>query len=117
MKKILIAEDNADLQYIFGMTFNAQEFDVRMASDGEEVIERLQAELPDILLLDINMPKKSGLEVLSYIRCQDIASHMKIIVVTGNYLAQQSPETDVADLFLVKPVGMKELLTLARRLL
>jgi len=116
MKKVLIAEDNSDLQYIFGMSFQTQQFEVSRATDGEQAIQSLQNEIPDVLILDINMPKQSGLAVLSYIRSQQISHRMKVIVVTGNYLAQQAPEAEIADLFLVKPVSVKELMMLAKRL-
>ena len=117
LKQVLIAEDRPDLRKIFGHVFNKQHFNVRMAADGIEALEALRIQTPDILVLDINMPNLSGLEVLTYVRQQQSLKDIKVIVVTGNSLAVQYPEVGSADLFLVKPVNLSELVTFAQRLL
>ncbi len=117
MKKVLIAEDNMDLREIFSRAFDLAHFDVQAASNGRIALDMLDSLMPDVLVLDINMPQISGLEVLSRIRSSATLKHMKVIVVTGNNVAAQSEEAALADLFLIKPIGIHELVTFANRLL
>ena len=116
-KQILIAEDNPDLRAIFSVVFERSHFDVRVAIDGREAIAALEDALPDVLLLDVNMPHISGIDVMTYVRRTTAGKRVKIIVVTGNYLIEQNAEVQLADLFLVKPVDVSTLAVFARRLL
>jgi len=116
-KKVLIAEDNRDLRDIFSHTFNPRHFSVKVAVDGREALKQLEEELPDILILDVNMPYMTGLEVLTRVRQDPRMKHMKVIVVTGNTMATHAPEAELADLFLVKPVNIVDLMTFAQRLI
>lgn len=116
MLKVLIAEDNMDLRIIFARAFDRRYFSVRVAADGAEAIASLKGALPDVLILDINMPKVSGVDVLRYLHQQPGAKDVKVVVVTGNTMAMQMPEAEYADLFLIKPVRLADLITLAQRL-
>ncbi len=116
-KRVLIVEDNPDLLDIFRLAFNAGAFDVYLAKDGEAAIEQMQALQPDVLVLDINLPKLTGLDVLDYIKKQQQANaNIKVIVVTGNSVAIQDERARGADLLLMKPVNIRDLLTFTRRL-
>jgi CheY-like chemotaxis protein len=117
MKRVLIIEDNSDLRGIFSLLFHHKHFEVCEATDGTEALEFLTHTVPDVIILDINMPKLSGLDVLKQIRQNPATAHTKVIVVTGNYLARQKPEAELADLFLVKPISIHELIVFAQRLL
>lgn len=116
MKQVLIAEDNPDLRMIFTHAFDGGDFEVRAVVDGQEVVTALNAQVPDILVLDINMPNMTGLEVLRYIHSQPQMQNLKVIVVTGNPQAKLDAEAEYADLFLLKPVGIFELRMLVERL-
>lgn len=115
--RVLIAEDNLDLRQIFMLAFARFHYDVLTAQDGQEALDLLQTAKPDLLILDINMPRVTGLEVLKQVRARPDMRHLKVIIVTGNVIAAQSPEADEADLLLVKPVSLVDLLKLAERLL
>jgi CheY-like chemotaxis protein len=117
LKKVLIVEDNPDLRFIFARTFDRRHFSVHVAVDGVEAIESLQAELPDILILDVNMPRLSGFDVLRYVRSNPRTRNIKVVMVTGNAMAMQSPDAEEADLLLIKPINIADLITLAQRLL
>jgi two-component system, OmpR family, alkaline phosphatase synthesis response regulator PhoP len=117
MHRVLIADDNPDLRIIFARAFDKRYFEVSMAEDGQEALEALQNEIPDVVVLDVDMPRLSGLSVLSYIRQNAQMNDLKVIVVTGNSMASQAPEAALADLFLVKPVSISELVTFAQRLI
>jgi chemosensory pili system protein ChpA (sensor histidine kinase/response regulator) len=117
MKEILIAEDNNDLRAIFARVFEHSHFNVRVAVDGQEALTALQESVPDVLILDINMPRVSGLDVLGHIRENPTFAQMKTVIVTGNFLAQHEPEAAFAHAFLVKPVSITELVKLSEQLL
>jgi len=117
IKRVLIAEDNMDLRIIFAHAFNKERFEVITAVDGQEALDLLDASAPDIAILDVDMPKISGLQVLAKIRQKPHMSTMKVIILTGNMMARHVPGADEADLFLVKPVNIHELVTMADRLI
>ncbi|MDZ4764529.1 MAG: response regulator [Chloroflexota bacterium] len=116
MKQILIVDDHADLRTIFEHVFRKHGYDVTVAVDGEQALEAIEANAPDLIVMDVNMPKRSGLDVLRQIRATPHLRHIKVMLVTGNYLVSQSPEIDLADLVLIKPIGIHELIELAQRL-
>jgi CheY-like chemotaxis protein len=116
LKKVLIVDDNPDLRVIFARTFDRRHFSVHVAVDGVEAIESMEKELPDVLILDLNMPRMSGFEVLKFVRQNQKTKDIKVVIVTGNAMAMRAPETEHADLLLVKPVNIGDLITLAQRL-
>lgn len=116
-RKVLIVEDNPDLRNIFSCIFTHHKFEVQTAQDGMEALECLADSRPDVLILDINMPHLNGLEVLSYIRQTPFLRTLKVIVVTGNSVAIDHPDAQQADLLLVKPISVNELITMAQRLI
>jgi CheY-like chemotaxis protein len=115
MLNVLIAEDDADLQSIFARMFEISGHTVWLSSDGAETWQLLQDVHPDVLILDLNMPIMSGLEILTRMEAHRMLGRTAIIVVTGNQIAARSREAELADLILVKPVGAVELVTLAER--
>lgn len=68
MKKILIAEDDFFIRDAYKEIFQDNGYDVEVANDGEDAISKIRSRLFDMILLDIMMPKVSGLDVLSQIR-------------------------------------------------
>jgi CheY-like chemotaxis protein len=117
-KRVLIAEDDSDLRALFAMLLQQEQYEVQDAADGQQVLTRLEAQVPDLLILDINMPKLSGLEVLKHLRQKPETRAMKIIVLTANAIAAaNSPEIQYADMTLLKPVGVADLIRLVERLL
>lgn len=115
-KRLLVAEDDNNLRRMFSRTFRKRDFNVAVALDGEEAIEKVEAFRPDIVILDVNMPKVTGLDVLQHIRQQPGGDALQVIVVSGNDTILHSPQAALADLVLLKPVSVRELVTLAQRL-
>lgn len=68
MKKILIAEDDFFIRDIYSQVFSLAGYDVQLAVDGAEALEKIQKTTFDIILLDIMMPKMTGIDVLKALR-------------------------------------------------
>jgi DNA-binding response OmpR family regulator len=114
--RILIAEDNAHLRNLFGKVLRNAGFEVILASDGSQVLEHIQDDLPEAIILDLGMPGASGQQIIHMLRQQQGIKNVRIVVVTGNHLAVDSAEADMADLFLVKPISTHDLVRFVHRL-
>jgi DNA-binding response OmpR family regulator len=68
LRKILLVEDNPELQKLYKLYLSEHGFEVTTASDGEEGLEAAKANKPDLIFLDVMMPKKDGFEVLKILR-------------------------------------------------
>jgi CheY-like chemotaxis protein len=68
MKKILIADDKATSRELLRTVLERQGYEVMEAADGEEALQKALAELPDLILLDLQMPRRTGYEVLGELR-------------------------------------------------
>ena len=82
-QRILIADDNADSAESMGMLLRLMGNDVRIASDGLEAVEQAAAFQPDIVLMDIGMPRLDGYEAARRIRNQDWSRDTLLVAVTG----------------------------------
>lgn len=87
MKKLLIAEDDKFLSNAYRVKFTKEGFDLRMAEDGEEVMEVLKTFIPDLILLDLVMPKKNGFATLEELKKSE--QFKKIPVVVASNLGQK----------------------------
>lgn len=82
MKKILIVEDDNILAKAFSIALKDEKFDVVVASNGQEALEKAHAFRPDLILLDLIIPIKSGEEVLAEIKRNDELKHIPVLVST-----------------------------------
>ena len=73
MKEILVVEDNAEVAKLLELILRREGYDVTIAEDGIEALERFQEQPPDLVLLDIMLPRMDGYEVSGHIR-QDFHS-------------------------------------------
>jgi DNA-binding response OmpR family regulator len=104
--KVLIVEDNSDVRHLFAIGLNRKGFEVKVASNGAQAIERIRTEKPDIILLDWLMPLMDGGEVIRHIP-DDGAASIPIIVISGQ---PAPPGIDPrVRLWLTKPVGIDQL--------
>lgn len=79
--RILFAEDDSDARTVVSDQLVAAGFQVEAVADGADAIERLRADAFDLLLLDIKMPRKNGLDVLRWLKHQEIAP--RVVMLTG----------------------------------
>jgi DNA-binding response OmpR family regulator len=83
MRNILIAEDDISLRDALVVAFSESGFDITTASDGEEAINKLNGSDFNLIILDIMMPKKDGLTVLSEIRNNSKTASLPVIMLTN----------------------------------
>lgn len=83
MKKILLAEDDPFILNIYASQFKKSGFDVNVAVDGQMALEKIKNNLPDLLVLDINLPKIKGWDVLKAIREDSSLKDLKVVVVSN----------------------------------
>jgi len=83
MKKVVLVEDNPFLIDIYTTKFKEVGFDVKVANDGEIVLDLLNKEKPDILILDIVLPNISGWELLKEIRKNEQFKDLPIIIFSN----------------------------------
>lgn len=82
-KKILIVEDEASLQNALKEFLLAEGFAVVCAADGETAVQEAKKEIPDLILLDIILPKKDGYEVLAELKADGKTSKIPVILLTN----------------------------------
>ena len=82
-KKVCIVDDDSDLREIYLMKFNQEGFDVSVAVNGEEGMRLIREKKPDIILLDLQMPVKNGVEVLTELNADEELSRIPVIMLTN----------------------------------
>lgn len=116
--RILIVDDHEDNVDLLSMILRSQGYTILTASDGLQALDVVQQELPDLILLDVMMPRMSGYEVIEHVRKnQDV--YIPIMLITAKQdLTDKIRGLDVgADDFLPKPVQSAELIAKVRALL
>jgi len=107
---ILVADDNPEVVELLRAFLRPLHCDVITARDGQEALDIAQAKLPDVVLLDVMMPKKSGWEVCQALKAVHRTSHIAVVLVTGKgEVKDRLTGLQVgADDYLVKPFTREE---------
>ena len=104
-RKLLLADDSITIQKVVNLTFADEGVDVVAVSDGEAALKRLAAELPDILLADVNMPGPNGYEICEKVRADELTRKIPVILLVGSF--EPFDETEAArvgaNAYLTKP--------------
>jgi CheY-like chemotaxis protein len=82
---LLLADDSVTIQRVIELTFADEDIDVVAVSDGDQAIARLDAVPPDIVLVDVGMPGKTGYEVAAYMKQSPRLSHIPVVLLTGAF--------------------------------
>jgi len=109
MAKVLVVDDEPEAVELLVEFLSSKGYEVLTATSGEEALRRVREDRPHLVLLDIRMPKMSGLEVLQRIR--EIDAEMGIIMVTAvneEDVGRQALELGAFD-YIVKPLDLKYL--------
>ena len=122
MKKILVVEDDPVNQMILSDFLAANGYETVAASTGPEGIERFEREAPDLLLVDVQLPRKNGFELLREIKGRPTGKATPILLMRAVYNDRDQSNRTVqlgtlADGYLAKPFDLVELLAQVRQLL
>ena len=111
---IFVVEDNPKLNEIISITLEA-DFELETCTDGNAALERLKIAVPQIVILDLNLPGISGKEVLAHIRSDARLAKTRVILTTADDRQAESLNNE-ADIVLLKPVSPTQLRELALRI-
>ncbi len=115
--RILVADDRPDNVTLLARYLESEGYAHITASDGIETLEKVRAELPDLLLLDVNMPHKDGFTVLEEIRADPAVQHIPVIILTAARLDPADVQSGLmlgADDYVTKPFDRRELMARIR---
>ena len=118
-KRILLADDSVTALTMHRMILAGAGYEMLTAQDGQEAIELATSEHPDLILMDVVMPRKTGFEATRFLRKQEATKSIPVIMVTTRSEAE-SMETGFArgcNDYVTKPVNSSELLAKVRGLL
>jgi len=115
--KILVVDDEESLRLTMKLKLKAAGFDVDVAEDGEAAIEKLKSQKFDAVLLDINMPRMSGIEALGVIRQQFPQTETIMLTGFADFSTAIECLKNGARDYLVKPIDTTELITRLKSLL
>lgn len=117
--KVLIADDEVNIVISLEFLMKREGFEVSVAKDGEEAVTKIRAERPDLVLLDVMMPRKTGFEVCQEVRGDSSLGGTKILMLTA-----KGRDTEMAkglalgaDAYMTKPFSTKELVCEVKKLL
>ena len=112
--KVLVAEDDRSVRMTIEFVLEDEGFEVHMAADGAEALQKALEILPDVILLDQIMPKMDGKEVLAALRADDSTRSIPVVVLTG--MARGAPSEWPGAHFVGKPFAPEELVEQIREL-
>lgn len=111
--KVLMAEDESEVLSIMSKRVAAEGYTVITAQDGEEAWEKIQRESPDVIVLDLIMPKRNGFEVLRRVREQPTSARWQpVIIVSAKRELEDLQEGYAleADHYITKPCQIEDIL-------
>lgn len=117
-KTLLIADDEPNIVISVEYLMKREGFEVLVAGDGEEALTKIRQHRPDIVLLDVMMPKMSGFDVCQAVRADPALAGVRILMLTA-----KGRDTEVAkglalgaDVYMTKPFSTRELVEKVRQL-
>ena len=110
-KRILVVDDEKGIRFLLSEALLREGFEVTLASDGQESLERLEKADFDLVITDINMPRLDGIEMLKSMK--KIGRKEKVIIMTGNPSELGLPDKEMPHIAsqLLKPFGIDNLLS------
>jgi CheY-like chemotaxis protein len=107
--KVLLVEDNADVRRLYAIGLNQRGFEVKLAANGAEAVDRVATERPDFILLDWMMPLMDGREVVERLDHEEMTTGVEIIVISGQPAPTELPSHVRS--WLTKPLTVDELVS------
>jgi len=117
--KIFVSDDERDIRELMGFTLRFAGFDVVLTADGIEALERIPLEQPDLILLDVRMPKITGYEVCRRLKANPRTRSIPVVFVSAKGQTDEIKQgLDVGAVkYLVKPITPDELVRNVREVL
>ena len=120
--KILIIDDEKDMRTYLGTLFRKEGFEIESASNGEEGIALAKSFRPDLITLDVMMPKKSGLKAYTELRTSTETKDIPIIVLTGltkqeDFFGDNLGELPRPNALVEKPIDRDKFIEVAKQLM
>lgn len=119
MPKILIAEDEPDIRELIAFTLRFAGFEVVTTANGQEALEAAQREVPDLIMMDVRMPKMTGYEACRAMKADPNIQHISVV-----FLSAKGQESEIkegleagAEEYLLKPFAPDQLIERVRVLL
>lgn len=116
--RVLIAEDEPNIVESLGFVLGREGFEVTAVLDGQAALERLRADPPDMMILDVMLPRVNGFEVLKQVKSDPSLRSIPVIVLTAKGQAhdRRMAEELGVDGFMTKPFSNREIVEQVRRL-
>lgn len=108
-RKVLIVEDNADLRRLYAIGLNQRGYEVKLAANGAEALDRITNEKPDVILLDMVMPIMDGWAVLDKISHPAEGPCTPVLVLTGHTSPSEHRTHECIAGWLTKPISIEQL--------
>lgn len=111
-KKILVVDDEEDILTLITARITQGGYDVVTAGDGLEGLEKAEKEKPDLILVDVSMPRMNGFQMVQLLRIHDTLKDTPIIIITASRQKDEAAWRDQVGVryFILKPFEAKELL-------
>lgn len=111
-KKILVVDDEPELVSLIAAFLGDAGYEIITAGDGEKALEMVQTNLPDLILMDIMLPKMDGWLVCQKLKADEKLKKIPTILLSGMLVADSTPDKSVekCDYLLAKPIEMQNLL-------
>lgn len=114
MKKVLLVEDDPFIRDLTSIKLTEQSYAVLVASDGESVLELVKKEMPDVILLDLDLPGMTGIEVLRQLKTDAGLKDIPVIIFSNNddeQVRKEATELGMAGFFIKVSTAFEDLLT------
>jgi CheY-like chemotaxis protein len=117
--KLLLADDSVTIQRVIELTFAEEDVKVTTVGDGQAAIDRLESDPPDIVLADVDMPKRDGYEVAAYVKSRPKLAHIPVVLLTGAFepIDQARAEAAGSSDVLAKPFEPQMVINRVKQLL
>jgi CheY-like chemotaxis protein/phosphoribosyl 1,2-cyclic phosphodiesterase len=112
--RVLIVDDDPNLRLLAAAALKREGYETAEAGDGEEGLEKFQAIKPDILVLDLNMPRLAGIEALQRLRLENVSVPVLVLTAQGDENSIESAFQSGATDYLVKPFSPPQLCSRVR---
>ncbi len=118
-KRVLVVDDNAETVKLIEEALTKAGFSVSQAGDGAECIRMVEAEHPDLVILDVHMPVLNGLDALQLLRSMPDTKDVPAIILSGkrNYESVRAGWAAGAEIYLTKPIRVGAVVAAARWML